>query len=74
MQNVSCNELDDVVMDLRGMEDLLTLMASLEYYGDGPDAYICRALRNSITETKRKLMDTMGDYYEAPEKKEEIDQ
>lgn len=44
-------------------------MASSEYYGDGSNAYICRALRNSISETKRKLMDLMGDYY-----KEEIEQ
>ncbi len=64
MERVSCNDLNEVVMDLRGLEDLFTLMASSEYYGDGPDAYVCRALRNSITETKRKLMDLMGDYYE----------
>lgn len=63
MERVGCNELDDIVMDLRGMEELLTLMASSEYYSDSPDAYICRALCNSITETKRKLMDMMGDYY-----------
>lgn len=61
MERVGCNELDDIVMDLRGMEELLTLMASSEYYSDSPDAYICRALCNSITETKRKLMDMMGD-------------
>ena len=63
MENVSCNDLNEVVMDLRGMEDLLTLMASSEYYSNSPDAYICRALCNSITETKRKLMDMMGNYY-----------
>lgn len=74
MKNMSLNDLDEIVMDLSGMEDLLTLMASSEYYNDGPDAYVCRALRNSITETKRKLMDLMGDYYKDSEQKEEIEQ
>ena len=74
MQNISCNDLNEIVMDLRGMEDLLTLMSSSEYYNDGPDAYVCRAVRNSITETKRKLMDLMGDYYKNPEKEEKIEQ
>ena len=63
MENVSCNDLNEIVMDLRGMEDLLTLMESSKYYSDNPDVYICRALCNSITETKRKLMDMMGDFY-----------
>lgn len=73
MERVSCNDLNEVVMDLRGMEDLLTLMASSEYYSDSPDAYICRALCNNITETKRKLMDMMGGYYKE-EKTVEVEQ
>ena len=67
MENVSCNDLNEVVMDLRGMEDLLTVMASSEYYSDSPDAYICQALCNSIAETKRKLMEMMRGYYNKEE-------
>lgn len=62
--NVSLNDLDEVVMDLEGVEALFTLLESSEYYQNGEDRYVCRAIRNSITETKRKLKDAMGDYYE----------
>lgn len=53
--NVSLNELDDVVMDLEGIEALFTLLEASEYYQNTFDNYVCRSFCNSVVETKRKL-------------------
>lgn len=55
MVQVSSVDLEDIKMDLEGMINLLTVMASSEYYKNSGEAGICRILSNSIKHTNEKL-------------------
>lgn len=54
MLQVDKNDLDEVLMDLNGMLDLLTVVEASEYYPK-EDAGVFRSLRNSLEFTKDKF-------------------
>ena len=50
------NDLKEVLMDMDGVLDLLTVVEGSEYYGK-EDAGVFRSIRNSLQYTKDKLED-----------------
>ena len=54
MLQVDRNDLDEILMDLNGMLDLLTVVEASEYYAK-EDAGVFRSLRNSLEFTKDKF-------------------
>lgn len=56
MVQIDKNDLEDVLMDLDGILDLLTVVESSEYY-EKQDAGVFHGIRNSLQYTKDRLED-----------------
>ena len=56
MIQIDKNDLEDILMDLDGVLDLLTVVESSEYY-EKQDSGVFHAIRNSLQYTKDRLED-----------------
>lgn len=67
-KTVDLNDLDEIVQDMKGLEALLVHLESSEYFKEAEeDNLTFRAIRNSVENTKNKLVAIMGDYYKEKE-------
>ena len=67
-KEIDLNDLDEIVQDMKGIDALLVHLESSEYFrGSEEDSLTFRAIRNSLENTKNKLVYIMGDYYKEKE-------
>lgn len=61
-KEINLDDLQEVVMDMQGIEELLIHLESSEYFkGSEEDSLVFRAVRNSIECARKKIKGLMED-------------